>query len=170
MAATKERTMRHTSFILALTLSPVLARADQPLHFCDKSEPVLAQAMLEADIVALARVEAVDEKNGGDASRWTYSWTTRLKLEQVWHGRQPLGPVTFEGGCSGHARMSRNHCGRPPGAKGTQLVVFLKKGADGKLQLAQPRFSTFGSCPDQSLVAKARQKNAALFKRILGGR
>ena len=161
--------MRTTILALGLScLLPALAHADLALRWCNNTEPVLAEAMLRADVIAVARVEAVDEKDEPTARGWHYSWSARVKIEQVWHGRHPLGIARFEGSCSGTMRSSKNHCSRPPGTRGSRLVLFLARDQGGKLYLSQPRFSSFGECPDASAVARARKQNPALFARILG--
>ena len=160
--------MRSVPLLLAaLFLIPRMSSADMALHACMDPNPVLAKAMLEADVIVLARVESLDEKNQPTGRGWHYSWETRVKIEAVWRGRYAGPSARFESSCSGLPRSSMNHCRRPPALKGQRVVLFLKKAADGKFYLAQPASGVFGSCPDDSLVARAKRVDARLFQRIL---
>lgn len=154
------------ALIALIVQLPRTSAADLALRACMDRAPVLARAMLEADVILLARVDSLDEKQQPTAHGWHYRWTTQVKIEAVWRGHRPAA-TRFDASCSGLRHSSRNHCARPPALKGERVVLFLKKDPGGGLRLAQPAFGVFGECPDASLVARARRQDAQLFRRIL---
>jgi hypothetical protein len=152
--------------VALMVLLPRTSAADLALRACMDRAPVLARAMLEADVILLARIDSLDEKQQPTAHGWHYRWTTEVKIEAVWRGHRPA-VTRFDASCSGLHHSSRNHCARPPALKGERVVLFLKKGQDGRLHLAQPAFGVFGACPDAGLVVRAKRQDARLFQRIL---
>jgi len=158
------------TLIASLFTYPISASADMALSMCDNKDATLAEAILNADVIVWGEVLNTTENTKNEKhGKWVYSWTAKIKVLEVWKGKHEIGEVTFSGSCSGTANMSRNHCSRPPAAKGTKLAIYLKKGTDGKLAIAQPRLGAFSgtSCPGQSEIDKARKQYPKVFAKII---
>ncbi len=158
------------SLIAAMLITPVAVQADMAREFCDNHEANLAKAVLDSDAIAWGQVLDSSEKTKREKNgRWVYSWKAKVKVSQVWMGKYEIGQVEFSGECSGTATTSRNHCSSPPAEKGAKLVIFLQKGTDGKLHLAQPKQGAHSgeSCPGAAEIKKVRKQRPKVFKKVL---